>query len=265
MQHKMDKLAHCGSVGSDPTLLYTQDTAEFPYNPLDLNCHNYNETSMTTAPSSPYSIYPVFSYDVDELGFRIKTEQDPVFMDYSQAHHLKKGTTDPWVHSPPFAAPVPLHEIPEHLADWGKTTPPISPGHQDQSNENMHEPEGLCIPFVPSKGRKRRSTSGSGRTQARGSRNTSTRFPDLGSPGPGAASPGSNSTEGSIMYQLLYELRETRQLSWKACAEVIKEHGKAYKVPALQMRYKRLKEKALVWGPDDVRTRHLVSERHPKF
>ncbi|KAF8454005.1 hypothetical protein BGX38DRAFT_1089959 [Terfezia claveryi] len=55
------------------------------------------------------------------------------------------------------------------------------------------------------------------------------------------------------MYQLLYELRETRQLSWKACAEVIKEHGKAYKVPALQMRYKRLKEKALAWGPDDVK------------
>ncbi|RPB19206.1 hypothetical protein L211DRAFT_898343 [Terfezia boudieri ATCC MYA-4762] len=249
----MDKLAHCGSVGSDPTLLYAQNTVGFSYSSLDVDCHNYNETPMTTAPPSPYSVYPAFSYDIEELGLRIKTEQDLVSMDYPQVHHLREGTADPWMHSPQSlktqsgATPVPLHEI----TDWSKITPPISPDHYDQSSEHVHVPEGLCIPFVPSKGRKRRSTSGSGRTQARNSRNASKILPELSSPGPGAASPGSNSIEDSIMYQLLYELREKRQLSWKACAEVIKEHGKAYKVPALQMRYKRLKEKALAWGPED--------------
>jgi len=267
----MGKLVQCGSVGSDPTLLYAQDPVEFSYSSLDLNCHSYNETSMATAPPSPFSACPVFSYDVEEPGFRITTEQDRAFMDYPQVHHLKKGTPDPWVHSPQIiktqlgASPVPLHEIPEHLTDWNKMTPPISPAHHELSNEYVHEPEGLCIPFVPSKGRKRRSTSRPRRTQARNSKNTSTGFPDLSSLRPGAASPGSNSTEGSIMYQLLHELRETRQLSWKACAEIIKERGKAYKVPALQMRYKRLKEKVLVWGPEDVRTRHLVSKSHSKF
>ncbi|KAF8426942.1 hypothetical protein EV426DRAFT_572299 [Tirmania nivea] len=256
-------MAHCGSIGSDPTLPYTEDSVEFSYHSLDLHCHNYNETSMTTTPPHPYSVYPAFSPD-EELGYRSRTEQGLVFMDYPQVHHLKKGTTELWthVHPPQFlktqsrAAPAPLHEISEHLTDWNanKITPPVSPSHHDQSNE--HEPEGLCIPFVPINGRKRRRSSKSGGSQSRNSRNTSTRSPDLRSPGPGAASPGSNinSTEGSIMYQLLYELRETRQLSWKACAaEVIKEHGKAYKVPALQMRYKRLKEKAVAWGPEDVK------------
>jgi len=259
MHSKIDRLAHCGSEGSELSLLYAQDILRFSYSSLDPSCHNYyTGTPVAVTPTSPYSVYPGFSYD-EELGFRIKTEQVPVFMEHPQVHHPKEGITDPWIHSPQFpkseATGMPLHEIPEHLMAWSKITPPISPSHHDQPNEQ--EPEALRIPFVPSKGRKRRSTSKSGRTRARNSRNNSsnTILPDPSSPGPGiaVATPGSKGIEGSIMYQLLYELRETRQLPWKACAEVIKKRGKAYKVPALQMRYKRLKDRAVVWEAEDVR------------
>ena len=206
--------------------------------------YNYNEV--------PYSIYPIYSYDGD----RIKTEQDLAFVNHPP------GMADPWIQLPqilkPHSEAMPLYEIPENPPDWSEITPPISPGH-GQSNEHEAEAPGLRIPFVPSRGRKRRSTSTSRRTRARNPKSTRTLSSDLSS-SPGTARPaGSKSIEASILYQLLIELRETRQLSWKDCAEVIKKRGKAYKVPALQMRYKRLKEKAVVWEPEDVRIRWSIT------
>lgn len=53
---------------------------------------------------------------------------------------------------------------------------------------------------------------------------------------------------------LLVSLKESEDLSWKDIAERFQSHlGKTISVAALQMRYKRLREKFRVWTDADVR------------
>jgi hypothetical protein len=70
------------------------------------------------------------------------------------------------------------------------------------------------------------------------------------------------STTSSILMQpmelsdedtLLLKLKEDESLSWKDVASRFQsELGRAYQVPALQMRLKRLKERLRVWSENDV-------------
>ena len=52
--------------------------------------------------------------------------------------------------------------------------------------------------------------------------------------------------------RLLIELREVRGLPWISCKQVFKSRGNDIQVPALQMRYKRLKDRLTLWEPEDV-------------
>lgn len=53
--------------------------------------------------------------------------------------------------------------------------------------------------------------------------------------------------------KLLLQLKDEQQLAWKDIATKFQsETGKAYMIPALQMRYKRLKERLQVWTEADV-------------
>jgi hypothetical protein len=54
--------------------------------------------------------------------------------------------------------------------------------------------------------------------------------------------------------QILMQLTEQQNLPWKEVAARFKEQtGKAMKVPALQMRKKRLVERLRVWTPSEVK------------
>ena len=58
--------------------------------------------------------------------------------------------------------------------------------------------------------------------------------------------------------QLLFKLKQEDNLPWKDIAKEFEAHfGRAYQVPALQMRYKRLRERLRAWTDDDVRTDRL--------
>ena len=53
--------------------------------------------------------------------------------------------------------------------------------------------------------------------------------------------------------KLLLHLKDEQQLPWKDIAQRFRtETGKVYMIPALQMRYKRLKERLQVWTDADV-------------
>ena len=52
---------------------------------------------------------------------------------------------------------------------------------------------------------------------------------------------------------LLLKLKDDESLPWKTIAKRFLEQGRGeFKVPTLQMRYKRLKEKIRVWDNEDV-------------
>lgn len=52
---------------------------------------------------------------------------------------------------------------------------------------------------------------------------------------------------------LLLKLKDEEGLPWKLITARFKElHRGDFRVPTLQMRYKRLKEKMRVWDPEDV-------------
>ena len=54
--------------------------------------------------------------------------------------------------------------------------------------------------------------------------------------------------------RLLLSLRDDQSLSWKDITEKFNtETGQDYKIPALQMRYKRLKEKLQTWTEKDIK------------
>jgi hypothetical protein len=52
---------------------------------------------------------------------------------------------------------------------------------------------------------------------------------------------------------LLLKLKDEEGLPWKIIATRFREMNRGeFRVPTLQMRYKRLKEKMRVWDPEDV-------------
>jgi hypothetical protein len=60
---------------------------------------------------------------------------------------------------------------------------------------------------------------------------------------------------------LLIRLKDEENLTWKEVASRFQsETGRAYQVPALQMRLKRLKERMKVWSECDVRALRLAHE-----
>ena len=59
---------------------------------------------------------------------------------------------------------------------------------------------------------------------------------------------------------LLLKLKDEENLPWKTIAKRFFEQNRGeFKVPTLQMRYKRLKEKMRVWDQDDVCVRNRFS------
>lgn len=66
--------------------------------------------------------------------------------------------------------------------------------------------------------------------------------------------------------KLLVSLKEDEALPWKDIAARFGEHhGKTFQVAALQMRYKRLREKFRVWQSEDVEALKLASEYYEKY
>ncbi|RPA77566.1 hypothetical protein BJ508DRAFT_212743 [Ascobolus immersus RN42] len=60
---------------------------------------------------------------------------------------------------------------------------------------------------------------------------------------------------------LLLKLKDDESLPWKTIAKRFLEQGRGeFKVPTLQMRYKRLKEKIRVWDNEDVTYLHQAKE-----
>lgn len=52
---------------------------------------------------------------------------------------------------------------------------------------------------------------------------------------------------------LLFKLKDEEGLPWKAIAQKFRDMNRGeFRVPTLQMRYKRLKEKMRVWDVEDV-------------
>lgn len=59
--------------------------------------------------------------------------------------------------------------------------------------------------------------------------------------------------------QLLIKLKEEENLPWKDIAVRFQtDLGKSYQVPALQMRFKRLRERMRTWTDTDVRSAFLM-------
>lgn len=66
--------------------------------------------------------------------------------------------------------------------------------------------------------------------------------------------------------KLLVSLKEDEALPWKdIAARFGSHHGKTFQVAALQMRYKRLREKFRVWLPEDVTALKLSYEYWEKY
>lgn len=66
--------------------------------------------------------------------------------------------------------------------------------------------------------------------------------------------------------KLLVSLKEDEALPWKdIAARFGSHHGKTFQVAALQMRYKRLREKFRVWQPEDLEALRLASEYYDKY
>jgi hypothetical protein len=62
---------------------------------------------------------------------------------------------------------------------------------------------------------------------------------------------------------LLLKLKDEEGLPWKIIATRFREMNRGeFRVPTLQMRYKRLKEKMRVWDPEDVCFPPMFSELH---
>jgi hypothetical protein len=64
--------------------------------------------------------------------------------------------------------------------------------------------------------------------------------------------------------ELLLQLKDEEGLPWKTIAIKFKEAGRGdFRVPTLQMRYKRLREKLRVWEPEDVCSRRTYDNPEP--
>ena len=64
--------------------------------------------------------------------------------------------------------------------------------------------------------------------------------------------------------QLLLKLKEEENLPWKDIAVRFQtDLGKAYQVPALQMRFKRLRERMRTWTDTDVSVILQISRTEP--
>jgi len=63
---------------------------------------------------------------------------------------------------------------------------------------------------------------------------------------------------------LLLQLKDEEGLPWKAIAGKFRDMGRGeFRVPTLQMRYKRLKEKMRVWDIEDVCTHTMLPPSSP--
>jgi hypothetical protein len=61
--------------------------------------------------------------------------------------------------------------------------------------------------------------------------------------------------------KLLLQLKEEESMPWKDIAARFQtDLGKAYQIPALQMRLKRLRERMRVWSETDVRALRMAQE-----
>lgn len=64
--------------------------------------------------------------------------------------------------------------------------------------------------------------------------------------------------------ELLLRLKQDEGLPWKDIAQQFEiQLGKTYQVPALQMRFKRLRERMRTWSEDDVSTCPLTTRESP--
>ena len=65
--------------------------------------------------------------------------------------------------------------------------------------------------------------------------------------------------------QLLMRLKEDENLPWKdIAARFLSELGKTYQVPALQMRFKRLRERIRPWTDVDINALRMAHEHWEK-
>ena len=79
-------------------------------------------------------------------------------------------------------------------------------------------------------------------------------YPDLGQKRRKRAPSQAGPVELTEEEQLLLKLKEDESLPWKDIAVRFQtELGKSYQVPALQMRFKRLRERMRTWTETDVR------------
>ncbi|KAI5801663.1 hypothetical protein DFH27DRAFT_557488 [Peziza echinospora] len=60
--------------------------------------------------------------------------------------------------------------------------------------------------------------------------------------------------------RLLVELREIKGLSWLSCKQEFKNLGRDIQVPALQMRFTRLKDRFSTWDPEDLHKLEIAKE-----
>ncbi|KAF2216673.1 hypothetical protein CERZMDRAFT_3157, partial [Cercospora zeae-maydis SCOH1-5] len=66
--------------------------------------------------------------------------------------------------------------------------------------------------------------------------------------------------------RFLVQLKEDENLAWKdIAARFMNDKGKTFQVAALQMRYKRLREKFRVWEDQDVQALKLAHEYWEKY
>ncbi|KAF8476772.1 hypothetical protein BDZ91DRAFT_787364 [Kalaharituber pfeilii] len=189
--------------------------------------------------------YQEISYGEDSLSFAFSPEADSGMMieTAKSEFHLNPMKHD-LVKSEPVDAPdtllnkYSLSEAADILGGHGHSmglvsnsyTPPISPAQPRQVQLSPR-----MIPFFPNK-MKRSRGCGQSAVSASSKRLRSAGPQKLGN-----------------VEKLLLDLRDKKKMAWKDCAgAVIKETGKEIKVPALQMRLKRCKERFVVWEQTDI-------------
>ena len=217
-------------------------------NPLPLHPHDYETPYVTpqipppievsTVPSHvpfsrPKSSPSTFGPNVEDLlftenPFRIKTEDygPPMFSMSPQ-------------HIPSTKAPSPFYDT-----GYPVSNPSQSPGRQQGPVPIAPDPVGLRQMHALKRLREDEEYSDYGQKKRK-------RAPSQAGP-----------IELNEEEQLLLKLKEEENLPWKDIAVRFQtDLGKSYQVPALQMRFKRLRERMRTWTETDVC--HSISLSHP--